>query len=75
MIFGKPVDESEKLRNCKHQQLKEWHLWFAWWPVILETLQIAWLCKVQRKAIRKGPEHYYWFYEYKQTSKILESED
>ena len=37
--------------------LDEWHLWFAWRPVTLLTMEIAWLRWVLRRPRGLGPEH------------------
>lgn len=38
------------LRNALAKpQSSEWEVWFAWYPVELLTLEIAWLRKVRRR--------------------------
>jgi len=33
----------------KVKDLSNWHVWFAWHPVLLETGQRAWLERTQRR--------------------------
>ncbi len=71
---GKPlhvrIDEHLKARTerwkRKKARLEDWHYWFAWRPVRLNTGECCWLEKVRRKGTFE--EGYfcgdYWTWEY-----------
>lgn len=56
----------------KEQAKKCWHLWFAWYPVVVRRYSDGAVVKVWFKTVkRKGhlyhnPYEYKWIYEYKE---------
>jgi hypothetical protein len=50
-----------------HQKLKNWHEWFAWYPVKVADNDCRWLEKVQRKGTfcNYGIDST-WFWDYKE---------
>ncbi len=53
MIFGKTADVKLKEFQKRYQRVEElrnWHWWFAWYPVELESGRWAWLQSVLTRA-------------------------
>lgn len=48
MRFSCGPTRYEENRRLYHK-LKEWHKWFAWYPVRLDENQCAWLETIERK--------------------------
>lgn len=56
-------------KRAKLQRLREWHLWFSWRPVTVETGEVVWLERIARRypcafvgalsgdILRLGPEY------------------
>ena len=62
----------------KNYYKKDWHEWFAWYPIIIETKdqnngeyeRKVWLNKVLRKYTNKYWQgQSYWVYEYREIGK------
>ena len=47
MIFN-ILSKSEKKR-LRREYLENWHDWFAWYPVRMNAVQVAWLEIISRK--------------------------
>jgi hypothetical protein len=61
MVYGKSNAQREEAVRVR----KNWHLWFAWRPVRLDTGRMVWLEKVKRKGtICDTWEGQEWNYEY-----------
>jgi hypothetical protein len=68
--------------ESKTKRKKDWHVWFAWRPVIVKIINIdgkdrkvkIWLQDVLRRGSKKiyagsyGLPHYCWEYEYKEIT-------
>ena len=46
MIWGKTNKQQEE----KTKRIENWHLWFAWRPVVIDTGRLVWLEKIWRKC-------------------------
>lgn len=69
-----PTDyELQEAYKAEKARLKEWHPWFAWYPVRLgprleywpSGREICWLCTVDRKIAWECEESG-WVYEYRE---------
>jgi len=50
-IFYKYVDRDELRRHAKHKKFtrrREWHRWFAWYPVRIDNDELRWLEVLER---------------------------
>jgi hypothetical protein len=41
---------SSHKRGYRKKTLSEWHTWFAWYPVRINSLEVVWLQSVKRKV-------------------------
>lgn len=62
MQFGKTYEEEKKINQEREKEidlLRQWHSWFAWFPVLLNNGRYVWLETIERRRA-----HYVdiWFY-------------
>jgi hypothetical protein len=55
----------------KKKNLKEWHNWFAWFPVKTINTEIVWLTTVQQRVTGYEPMYGSPYWEYR----VIESND
>lgn len=48
MIFN--ILSKYERKRLRREYLKNWHTWFAWYPVRVSEYKVAWLETVQRRA-------------------------
>ncbi len=64
MIWGKTNEQQNQKRT------EDWHFWFAWRPVIIDTGQFIWLETVCRKGeFRDNYADSGWDFVYKRKNK------
>ena len=67
MIFGK----SDEQRKAAVRRRENWHLWFAWRIVRLDTGRLVWLEKVQRiGTFECGYDGCEWEYKYAENKLV-----
>lgn len=68
MLIGWP-DYIQRAR-IKRDKYKEWHDWFAWYPVRIDQNRKIWLETVQRRILYTSedfPRFYGWEYTFKEN--------
>lgn len=53
----------------KKKNLREWHNWFAWYPVKISEHRLVWMTKIQQRVISYEPMYGSPYWEYRLIEK------